>query len=137
MASDNSINVWFFYLILVGIGITGGAGDIWIYFWAKSEKTFWFFAACTVWLVSLILFGFLLKSDNRTLTCLFIISTILHVILVLVCDLIFFNARFGKIEWLGVLFAFIGIFLMEFGKGSAEKDPQHQDQFTGNEMKRQ
>ncbi len=120
--ADEHLNQWLTYGLLLVIGISGGLGDIWIYKWAKSGEFGWFLIASVVWLLSLILFAFLLKWDNRSFSAAFILSSISHVVLVLVCDLMYFGGRLSRLEWAGIGMAVVAICLLELGRA----DPAHE-----------
>ena len=115
MAGEH-LNSWLTYGLLLAIGISGGLGDIWIYKWSKSGDFRWLLISCVVWLLSLMLFAILLKWDNRSFSAAFILSSISHVILVLVCDLIYFGGRLSRLEWAGIGLSFIAICLLELGR---------------------
>ena len=110
------MNHIFLYLIIILIGATGGLGDIWIYIWAKTGKPFWLIVSCFVWVASLLIFGYLLKQNQRSLTNLFLLSTVMHVILVAAWDFIFAGNHFSKMEWIGVVFSVLAILFLELGK---------------------
>jgi multidrug transporter EmrE-like cation transporter len=114
------LNPWIAYAILLAIGITGGLGDVWIFKWAKSGQTVWLVAACVVWLASLLLFGLLLKLDTRTFSAAFMLSTVFHVVLVIVCDLVFFGGRLTPTEWVGMALAAAAVVVLELGRPEAE-----------------
>jgi drug/metabolite transporter (DMT)-like permease len=112
---SESANPWLVYGLLVAIGGTGGLGDIWIFNWAKSGNLWWLVLASLVWLSSLILFGLLLKWDSRTFSAAFMLATVFHALLVVVCDLIYFGGRLTRMEWAGIGFAVIAVILLELG----------------------
>lgn len=122
MPSDPA-NPWLVYGLLVAIGVTGGLGDIWIFNWARSGKTWWLVVACVVWLASLILFGVLLKWDSRTFSAAFMLSSVFHVVLVVVCDLIYYGGRLSRMECAGMGFAAIAVVLLELGRDHPPDDP--------------
>jgi len=120
MSNDTSLNTNLFYLIIVLTGVLGGVADILIYMWAKTGGLFLLIVSSLAWMVSLFLFGYLLKFDQKTLTFLFLVSTILHVVLVLAYDFIFLGSNFSKSEWIGIILSIIGICLLEYGKSHPE-----------------
>jgi len=114
---------WLVYVLLVAIGVTGGLGDIWIFKWAKSNNTLWLVLACLIWLASLILFGLLLKWDSRTFSAAVVLSTVFHVVLVVVCDMVYFGGRLTQMEWVGVGFAAVAVILLELGREKHDEPP--------------
>lgn len=109
-------NPWLTYGLLVAIGLSGGLGDIWIFNWARSSETWWLLVACFAWVVSLIMFGLLLKWDNRTFCAAFMLSTVFHVVLVVGVDLVYFGGRLSQLEWVGMGMATVAIVLFELGR---------------------
>ena len=120
------VSPWLTYGLLFAIGISGGLGDIWIYKWSRSGGMGWFLIACGVWLVSLILFAFLLKWDDRSFSASFILSSISHVVLVMICDLAYFGGRLSRLEWAGIGLAVVSIGLIELGRDRSP-DPMPED----------
>lgn len=114
--AGEQLNPWLTYGLLLAIGISGGLGDIWIYKWSKSGDFRWLLIASIVWLMSLMLFAILLKWDNRSFSAAFILSSISHVVLVLICDLIYFGGRLSRLEWAGIGLSVIAIGLLELGR---------------------
>ena len=128
MTSD-TLNPWLLYGLLIAIGISGGLGDIWIYKWSRTGSAWWFAIACGVWLISLLLFAFLLKLDDRSFSASFILSSISHVVLVIVCDLAYFGGRLSRLEWAGITLAVVSIVLLEMGRDRSA-DPKSEDSST-------
>ncbi|MFM7316790.1 MAG: hypothetical protein ACKO5E_07560 [bacterium] len=119
---NHSLSPWVAYSLLVASGLTGGLGDIWIYNWAKSGKPHWLFLAGFVWLASLFLFGLLLKWDSRTFSAAFMLCTVMHVVLVIICDILYFGGRLNRLEWAGMVVAAIAVVMLEIGRESASAD---------------
>lgn len=103
------------YTLLFAIGVTGGLGDIWIFQWTRTPRWQWLFAASAVWLLSLFLFAALLMRGNRTFGAAFMLSTVLHIVLVVLCDCAWFGTRPSRTEWFGMVLAFFSIVLLEIG----------------------
>ncbi len=103
------------YTLLFAIGVTGGLGDIWIFQWTRTPRWQWLFAASAVWMLSLFLFAALLMRGNRTFGAAFILSTVLHIVLVVLCDCAWFGTRPSRTEWFGMLLALFSIVLLEIG----------------------
>lgn len=125
---NNALSSWVAYTLLIASGITGGLGDIWIYNWAKTGKLYWLLLAGTVWLASLFLFGLLLKWDSRTFSAAFMLCTVMHVVLVIVCDILYFGGRLNRLEWAGMVVAAIAVFMLEIGREIATEE---QDKSSG------
>lgn len=107
------------YGLLVAIGLTGALGDLWIYKWAVTDKTFWLVWASVVWLASLILFGVMLRLDSRSFSAAFMLVSLFHAVVVVVCDLAIYGGRLNRVEWLGLLLALVSVLVLEFGKEEA------------------
>jgi len=120
---NNSLSPLIAYVLLVASGITGGLGDIWIYNWAKSGKTYWLILAGIVWVASLYLFGLLLKWDTRTFSAAFMLCTVMHVVLVIFCDLLYFGGRLNRLECAGMVVAAIAVIMLEMGRELAASEP--------------
>ena len=119
------MQLWLGYLLLLLIGITGGLGDIWIYLWARSDRPVWLLLASVVWLISLVLFGLFLRFDSRGLGTAFMLSSVLHIGLVIAFDQLFTSARMNRLEWAGLFLAVLAVLLLELGHG------QHEDPTSG------
>lgn len=111
------------YGLLVAIGLTGALGDLWIYKWAVSDKAIWLVCASVVWLASLILFGVMIRLDSRSFSAAFMLVSLFHAVVVVVCDLSFFGGRLNRVEWLGLLLALVSVLVLEFGKEESGHQP--------------
>jgi len=110
----NSQAGWF-YLWLLAAGISGGAGDILLYQWAKLARGGWLAAALACWLVSAVLFGLLLRHGGRGLSVSFVLVAVLHVVLVLGWDCAFGGGRLNRWELAGVALGVAAIVALEWG----------------------
>lgn len=113
---------WLAYALLLGIGVTGALGDIWIYAWARNGRGAWFLAACGVWVLSLILFGAILKWDTRGFSSVFMLSTLFHIGAVIVADVVHYGSRVGRQEWLGLALGTVAVVLLELGRDAEPLD---------------
>jgi drug/metabolite transporter (DMT)-like permease len=112
----SELNTASVYALLVAIGILGGLGDAWVYNWARSHRAWWMVAACAVHVASVVLFGLLLRWDSRAFSSAFMLSSVVHVLVVVAADVALFGGRPNRIEWLGLLMATVGVVLLEVGR---------------------
>ena len=109
--------------LFLAIGLTGALGDLWIYKWAVSQKPLWLVAASVVWLASLILFGIMIRLDSRSFSAAFMLVSLFHAVVVVLCDLALFGGRLNRVEWLGMLLALASVLVLEFGKEEMGSEP--------------
>ena len=114
------------YGLLLGIGLTGALGDLWIYKWAVSQKPGWLVAASVVWLASLILFGVMLRLDSRSFSAAFMLVSVFHAVVVVACDVVFFGGRLNRVEWFGMALALASVLVLELSKDEAGQEQHSQ-----------
>lgn len=102
------------YSVILIIGMVGGLGDLLIYQWAKQGGAKWIVSGLAFWFVGLTLFGVVLRCGN-SLGFTFVLSAVVHIILVLGWDLLVEKTQISRLEMLGLLVAVLGILLMEVG----------------------
>lgn len=119
-ASDNP---WIIYGLVLLTGAAGAAGDILVFHWAKHGGFGWMLLSVSVFTISVISFGLLLRFDSRSLGAAFLFVTMLHTLSVLACDRFFFGERFSRMEWLGLIFAVVAIVLLELGHAGRQPSP--------------
>jgi hypothetical protein len=105
--------------MLFAIGVTGAFGDIWIYEWSKTGKPSRLLLAGAVWLLSLLLFGFYLKWDIRPFGTAFMLSTVLHILMVAAWDVVYYRSAFTPLEWTGMAFGLLAVVFLEIGSDPA------------------
>lgn len=116
MPGSNELSLGWVYTLLAAIGILGGVGDVWVYKWAKTNRTFWVVAACIVHVASVVLFGLLLKWDSRAFCAAFMLTSVVHVVIVIAADVLFFGGELTPTEWAGMALAFVSVVLLEVGR---------------------
>jgi len=116
-------NPWIAYSLLILVGFTGAIADIWVYEWSRTDRSLWMLLGCVAWVISLVLFGVLLKADGAKFSSVFMLASIFHVVLVLICDLVWYGTRFNKLESIGLILAIVAVLLLELGKEQATELP--------------
>lgn len=111
----NNYPAMLWYLLLLLVGLSGGAGDILLYQWAKSSRAGWLVAALASWLVSVLLFGLLLKYGGRGLSVSFAMAAVLHIAMVLTWDFWFVGSRLNRLELAGLALAVVAVVVIEIG----------------------
>lgn len=121
------MNTWWTWTALIAIGGLGGAGDIWVYEWARSGRTPWLAASCLAHGASVILFGLLLRWDGRAFCAAFMLSSVVHVALVVSADALFLGGRLTAAQWVGMALAAAAIVLLEASRPDEPgvPDPPH------------
>jgi len=104
-----------YYLLLILSGLTGAAGDICLYRWAKSQVNSWMLAGLGSWLVCLVLFALLLRFSSRTLGVSFVLAAAIHTVAVLSWDWIGSESRLSTLTWMGIVVTAVGVLLIEIG----------------------
>lgn len=122
MAQPSESPYLIYGLILV-TAIAGALGDIFIYNWAKTNVMAWMVAACLVFLVSIIAFGFLIKLDTRSLSAAFLIVSMVHAAAVLGCDWLYYGERLNRVECIGMAMAVATIVVLEIGHSMRPEAP--------------
>lgn len=112
------------YSLLLIIGMLGGLGDAWTYSWATSHRAWWMVAACGVQIASVIVFGLLLRWDSRAFSSAFMLSSVVHVVVVMVADILCFGGRPTPTEWAGLILATVAVVLLEVGRDSRPHSDQ-------------
>ena len=107
------------YGMLFAIGVTGALGDIWIYEWSKTGKPSRLLLASAVWLLSLLLFGFYLKWDIRPFGAAFMLSAVLHILMVAAWDVVYYRSALTPLEWTGMAFGLLAVVFLEIGRDPA------------------
>jgi drug/metabolite transporter superfamily protein YnfA len=108
-----------FYAALLVCGGAGAAGDIWLYRWATSYQARWLAAGLFSWLVSLIVFGLLLRHAERSLGVTFVLAAVVHIVAVLGWEWRNAHSHLSWLESTGIVLAIVGVVLIEFGQYSA------------------
>lgn len=110
--------------LLVAIGVLGGLGDIVVYQWARGDRVAWLVASCGLHVASVVLFGLLLRWDTRAFCAAFMLSSVVHVVLVVAGDVLVYGRRLSPREWAGMGLAAAAIVLLELGReGDARSKP--------------
>lgn len=122
------------YTILSISGLAGALGDIWIYNWAKSGKWQWLILASIVWVASLLSFGLLLKWDTRAFSTAFILCSVIHIVMVIGSDVIYFGGRVNRLEAAGMIVAILALILMEIGRDVSDMESTSKPKFDHSEM---
>lgn len=100
--------------------MTGAAGDLLLYRWATARHNGWLAGALSSWIVSLILFGLLLRWSGRTLGVTFVLAAVVHTAIILSWDAIKSGRRLSLLEWAGLALAMAGVLFIEWGQLSSE-----------------
>lgn len=120
------MNLWStlgFYALLVIIGISGGAGDVFIYRWAKSNQLQWMVFGQLSWILCITLFGLAMRIGSRSLSVTFVVTALIHIAVVLGWDLFMQRTKISTIESVGLVLAVIGVVCLEVG-GSPDTQSQ-------------
>lgn len=117
------MNAWWAWGLLAAIGVLGGIGDVWVYRWAKSDRTPWLAASCLAHAASVVLFGLLLKWDGRAFGTAFMLSSVVHVVLVVAADVLYLGGRPTSAEWAGMALAAVALVLLEAGRAEEPRGP--------------
>lgn len=123
--------VWLWGLVTL-VGITGGVSDIWIARWAESGQSRWLLSASAICVFSLWLFGWLIKTDSRSLSHLLMLATLTHVLQVVVYEIAIRGHRPSRLEFAGLLLGLVALMLLEWQSqdmtvakaGDADREPR-------------
>lgn len=113
------------YAILFAVGVTGAFGDILINRWAKSNGIGWLISSYVMWIVSVTLLGYFLRWERFTFSAAIFIAFVVHAMIAVVFDLLYFGGRLSKTEWIGIVFAAVALFLLEVGRESTSDRDLH------------
>lgn len=105
-----------FYAALLVCGVTGATGDIWLHRWATSHQTRWLVAGLCLWLISLIVFGLLLRHAERSLGVTFVLAAVVHIVAVLGWEWRHGDRSLSGLETIGIVLAALGVVLIEWGQ---------------------
>lgn len=105
-----------FYAVLVIVGIAGGVGDVCLYRGAKGSQLFWLVMGLASWLVCLLLFAAVLRWGGRSFSVTFVLSAIIHILIVIAWDLFTQKTKLSSLEYVGVVLAVSGILCIELGQ---------------------
>jgi len=105
--------LWLWGLVTL-VGITGGVSDIWIARWAESGDRRWLLAAFGICVLSLWLFGWLIKTDSRSLSHLLMLATLTHVLQVVVYEVAVRGHRPSPRELTGLLLGLLALMFLEW-----------------------
>lgn len=119
----NALDHAWTWILLVAIGVLGGVGDVWIYRWARSDRPVWLGVSCLAHGASVVLFGLLLKWDGRAFGSAFLLTSVVHVVLVVAADLLALGGRPNAVEWVGMVLAAIAILMLETGRADEPIEP--------------
>ena len=108
---------WLWYVMLILVGVSGGAGDILLDSWAKSSRGIFLAVSLLSWLGCILLFAYLLKYGSRGLGVTFAMSAVIHIVLVMGWDFWFSGTRLNRMELIGVMLAVIAVITIEVGHG--------------------
>ena len=114
--TGHALSLGWAYVLLVVIGVFGGLADVWVYKWAKADRAIWLAAACGAHAAGMLLFGLLLRWDTRAFCTVFMLSSVVHVVIVVGADALFFNGRLTLTEWAGMALAAVAVIVLEVGR---------------------
>lgn len=91
-------------------------------------------AACVVHIASVLLFGLLLKWDSHPFSSAFMLSSVVHVLVVAGADIFCFGGRPSRVEWAGFILAAFALVLIEMGRSQpmGQDDTGESDKLTPN-----
>lgn len=104
------------YVLIILVGLTGGAGDILLYKWAKTSQLNWLLASYVAWFCCVTLFGLLFRMEHFSFGAAVVMATVVHLVLDVCWGLVTAQARVSSLEVLGLVFGLIAIVLLEVGR---------------------
>lgn len=106
------------YCLLVVVGVAGAIGDAALNQWAKSSRIGWLLASCVIWIGVATLFGLVLKWERFTFSAAVILALVVHSVVAVAFDRLYFSGRLSGWEWAGIVFAFAAVVFIEIGRAS-------------------
>lgn len=107
------MTLWNLNVILIAIGLLGAMADVWILRWAKTLDAGWGLASVLASLGSLGCFALILRSDTRSFSAIFMLSSVVHILVAIAADIVFWGTRLNRTEWLGITLAVLACLLLE------------------------
>ncbi len=100
-----------YYLLILCAALAEAMGDGVLKKWAVSQNSHWFILGILLYLTSVITWAFSLKYE--LISKAIIVVMILNTLFVLIIGSLFFKESLTDIQKLGVVFALIGLVLIE------------------------
>lgn len=119
-AGTDGVPVAGLYALLIGSAVLSGFGDILIFHWAKGESSWGLLAGIAMWVVSLVLMGYLFRFSVHPFSVVVILLIVVHLLIDVTWDVAAIRSRLSVWQWLGVVLAVGAVILLQTGKGHAE-----------------
>ena len=111
LIGDTRLRLW---CLVLFISVTGACADLSMARWARTGGNVWFWVSSVLWLVSVWLLGWLLKTDSRSLSRVLLLITVAHLLSVFSWELVVHRLRPTLKESLGMVLAIVGVVLLEW-----------------------
>lgn len=108
------------YALLVVAALLSGFGDIAIFQWAKGQSPWGLAGGLALWVVSLVLAGYLFRYSPLPFSVLVVLMVVIHLLIDVAWDVAVFGSRLTFAQWAGLALAGAALLLLEFGKKTPE-----------------
>jgi multidrug transporter EmrE-like cation transporter len=112
------------YVLLALAGALGAVGDALLNQWVRTSRISWLIPALSLWIIACFLFVLLLKLEYFGFSGAVLLALLIHSILAVFLDRLWFNGRVTPAQWMGFLFAFAAIVLIEIGRSASPTPPR-------------
>ncbi len=106
------------YTLLALSGVLGAGGDALLNQWVRTSRILWLLPALSLWIVACSLFVLLLKLNYFDFSAAVLLALLIHSLLAVFIDRLWFGGRVTNAQWVGFLFAFAALVLIETGRST-------------------
>jgi drug/metabolite transporter (DMT)-like permease len=104
------------YGLLVCCAVLSGLGDILIFQWSKSSNGWWLTSGCALWVISLVLMGYLFRISTLPFSVVVTLLVVIHLLVDIAWEVGALRTKSSLWQWIGAALAVGAVVLLQIGE---------------------